>query len=382
MAPRRTLILGGLLVLLAGASLIHWRGPLKERVKNLFQKNDRDGSTRNPGPWIALSPADTATIGTPDPPPFDRACRSRSDMVAVFGDRTIHPNIHYDFEHSSDSSWFSEQLVHTGRSSALIREGQEYSPAIKRVVRTVADTLIAINAGLWMLSDANNPSLTIVCTVERGGQQLAWFGKDLDTLEHHPGQWQRLNAEFPIRDQVLDPEDVVSVYLWNRNKHVVFFDDMDVVFRSGRIPGKAKGTAYSIEDPTDASMPLPFAKVSFLGAVEPSSTGIVAGQEAPAVTSASLPTSPGSAEHWQYTPGSAVGKLIGADGVARALVRAWSPEVGRDLLGFEQLQVTPGTKGLRFVGFDVDINAATGTRSVAREPAPMGAELLITMDVP
>jgi hypothetical protein len=369
-------------MILVGGATMYLRGGLDERARTPWSGADRPGTQAHITSGEALLPADTATINTGDPPPHDRACRSRSALAITVGDLRIQPNLHYDFEHRADSNWISSERAHSGSSCMLIKEGVEYTPTIRRSVMNVADSLLAVNVGLWLLADTKDPSLTIVSTVERKGQQVAWAGKELDTLEHVPGVWQRLNAEFHFSELVLEPDDVVSVYLWNRNKQQVYIDDMDIVFRSRRVPGRTAGEAFLIEGPKGGRMPLPFAKVSFLATVDPKSGGVVVGQAAPPISATELPLVPGSAHRFRLPVGSAVGHVVDADGAARTLVRAWCPEVGRDLLGYEHILVSPGDRGLRFIAFDVDIDAASGRRTVAQVPAPMGAELLLTLETP
>ncbi len=382
MTSRRALLLGGSLVILVSGTIMYWSGGLKESLRMPSSNHDLPATPAKHANWTALLPTDTATITTGDPAPHDFACRSRSALTMSIGDHWIQPNLHFDFEHSADSNWISRQKAHTGSSCMLIKEGVEYTPAIRRSVVNVADSLVAVNVGLWLLTDTTDPSLTIVSTVERRGQQVAWAGKELDTLEHVPGVWQRLNAEFQFSELVLAQDDVISVYLWNRNKQQVYVDDMDIVFRSRRIPGRTTGEAFRIEGPKGGHMPLPFAKVSFVADVDPKSGGVFVGQAAPPIIAPEVPLAPGSAHRFRLPAGSAVGHVVDADGTARALVRAWCPEVGRDLLGYEHVLVSPGDRGLRFIAFDVDIDAASGRRTVAQVPAPIGAELLLTLETP
>jgi hypothetical protein len=382
MTSRRALLLGSSLVILVSGAITYWSGGLKKGLGMPSNIHDRPATPARHANWAALLPTDTATIPTGDPAPHDRACRSRSALTMSMGDHWIRPNLHFDFEDSADSSWISRQKAHTGSSCMLIKEGVEYTPPIRRSVMYVADSLQAVNVGLWLLADTTDPSLTIVSTVERKGQQVAWAGKELDTLEHLAGEWQRLNAEFQFSELVLAQDDVISVYLWNRNKQQVYVDDMDIVFRSRRVPGRTTGEAFRIEGPKGGHMPLPFAKVSFVANVDPKSEGVFVGQAAPPISAPEVPLVPGSAHRFRLPAGSAVGHVVDADGVAQALVRAWCPEVGRDLLGYEHMLVSPGDRGLRFIAFDVDIDAASGRRTVAQVPAPIGAELLLTLETP
>ena len=110
--------------------------------------------------------------------------------------------------------------------------------------------------------------------------------------------------------------------------------------------------------------------------------GVVPGQRAPPNAGPEIFLAPGSADRWRHLSGDAVAHVTGPDGKDLALVRAWCPEVGRDLLGYERTIAALGPAGLRLVGFDVDRDPTSGVVTVAAAPPPTGAELIITPPVP
>ncbi|MBK8340360.1 MAG: hypothetical protein IPK99_10405 [Flavobacteriales bacterium] len=383
MTLRRTLLLGGLLLAAVGA-IIHWRGPLEQKAREQWHAWKQPDIPADPGgPVSAARPsADGATLETQDPPPYDRPSLLRSGMSIAIGDHRVRPNMHFDFEVTSDTTKISHAHARSGVSAQVIRSGTEYAPAIRRRAAEVADTLTAVAVGLWLFTKAEKPPVTIVVSVDRGDKQLAWFGKDMYPAEHEPGKWQHFQAQFFLRDVVVTGDDQVSIYLWNREKERVYIDDMDVVFRSRQALGRAHGIAFDLEDSTHRIMPLPFAQVAFHSEVDPSSFGVMVGKEAPLSTITEVPLSPGSALRWRYAPGDAVARVVGGDGKDVALVRAWCIELGCDPLGYERVVVAPGSTGLRMVAFDVDMDASSGRATVAKTPPPRGVELIITAPTP
>ncbi|MBP6389344.1 MAG: hypothetical protein KA175_00790 [Flavobacteriales bacterium] len=379
----RTLLISGLLMVAAGA-VIHWRGPLEQKAREqwrAWRRPDAPPDARVQANAVRPS-TDGATLETQDPPPYDRPSLLRSGMSIRIGGRAVRPNMHFDFEVTGDTTKISRAHARSGASAQVIRSGTEYAPAIRRRAADVADTLVAVAVGLWVFTKGEKPPITIVASVDRGDQQLAWFGKDIHPSEHEPGKWQHFQAEFLLRDVAVTGDDQVSIYLWNRDKQLLYVDDMDVVFRSKRVLGRAPGIPFDLEDRTRGTLPPPFAQVSFHSRTDPAALGVVAGRDAPPLASVDVVLTPGSSDRLHYTPGDGVAHLIGADGRERALVRGWCRELGQDLLGFERLIAKQGSTGVQLIGFDVDQDPATDRIIVAAAPPPVGAELIITMPQP
>jgi len=200
-------------------------------------------------------------------------------MSLVIGERTLRPNLHFDFESSGDTSLISREVAFSGISSQVIRAGKEFAPAIRRLAADVADTLASVAVGLWLHTAAERSPITIVVSLDRNDEQLAWFGREIQPREHEPNRWQPLRAEFHMGDLLVSGEDLVSVYIWNRDTQLVYIDDMDVVYRSTRMPGRRSGTAFDLERPAQGTRP--FARVAFHAHVDPAVLGVVPGQRAP-----------------------------------------------------------------------------------------------------
>ena len=376
MPRRRPLLLFALLLAVAAAALtLLRRDAVKQELRDL-----RDTVRRPAGPASKAMPSeggaplisDGRTLTTNDPPPFDRPVAARSGPSIAIGDRRVRPNLHFDMESSADSAMLVSGTARSGRRSMYLRATDEYGPSIRRRAGDVGAPLTSIGVGLWCSS--NEPGLSIVVTIIRGKNEIAWFGKDLKAHEHTPRTWQRLQAEFPVRGSGVSPDDVVTFYLWNRHHHEVWIDDMDVVFRSGDVLGRDSIRAHDLEDSARTTRPLPFATVECLGAADPVQAGVRVGDAPPEATALiALPDGP---YRWRYAPGDGVARLIDGAGQARYLVRPWCTTTG-DLLGFERVQVSADPGGLRIVGYDVD-PAADGGHRVADTPAPRGALIRIT----
>ncbi|MEZ4739187.1 MAG: hypothetical protein R2818_07465 [Flavobacteriales bacterium] len=329
---------------------------------------------------LTIPPEEQVTVPTSDPPPFDRACLFRSGHTTAVGD--FRPNLHFDMESSADGSLLSARHAHSGNTAYRIVRGQEYTPAIERNVSTIPATLAKVAVGLWVYSDTTIGKFTIVADAHRGEEQLTWMGKDLDPVGSGAGNWMRFQAEFDLRDLHLSGDDRVRIYFWNADKQELFIDDMDVVFRIDGVSGKPSGTPFDTEARTIGVAPPPFARFAMIAPVDPHEHGVVPGQLAPSNTSDPFPVAKGYSGRLRYVPGNATGELVSTGGRTEYLVRAWCPELGKDLFGFERVLISPGVNGLRIIGFDVDIDPSNGQALVAKDPRPMGAECSITPPSP
>jgi hypothetical protein len=373
MNTRRVLILVASLVALIGWAIL----------TRPFGSGDEGADSKLPRATaapFALLPEELATVPTPDQPPYDRACLFRSSHTTADGG--FRPNLHFDMESSADGSLLSTRFAHSGNTAYRIVRGQEYTPAIERTVSVMPAPLAKIAVGMWVYSDTTIGKFTLVADARRGEEQLTWMGKDLDPVGASAGEWMRFQAEFDLRDLHLSGDDKVRVYFWNVDKREMFVDDMDVVFRSEGVSGKPIGTPFDTETRTIGVAPPPFATFNMVAAAAPQEHGVVPGQVAPSASAGEFPVAPGQGARLRYAPGDATGELINAAGRTEYLVRAWCPELGRDLFGFERVLIIPGKAGLRIIGFDIDIDPSNGQVLVAKEPPPIGAECLISPPAP
>lgn len=375
--PRRRLFLLLLLLLVAGGvttallrpeAVKHELRDLREAVRRPAGPAATDLSTERTAPVTS----DGRTLTTTDPPPFDRPLAARSGPSITIAGRTLRPNLHFDMETSADSTMLVSTVARSGRRSMLLKASQEYGPAIRRRAGDVGAPVTSIAAGLWCRTD--DPGLVIVTTVHRGGEQRAWYGKELRASEHTPGTWQRLQGELFLRDLEVADDDVVTIYLWNKHHHDTWIDDMDVVFRSGDVLGRDSIRAHDLEDSARTTRPLPFAGVECLGAVDPALAGLRIGDAPPPGTDGIAV--PVGVFRWRYRPGDGVARLVDGTEQARYLVRPWCAATG-DLLGYERVHVGTEAGALRIIGYDVDI-LEDGSERIATTPAPRGALLRIT----
>ncbi len=323
----------------------------------------------------------TACGGGHDPSPFSSADGLVSEVSIEREGHTLRPNLHFSFE---DSSAHRSPLITTERTRtgghALGLGGEEYSSPIKRRAGDVAEGLASVATGFWLYCKDTEPRISIVLTVERGdGEQVAWFGKDLKATEHTPGKWERFNAEFLMRGTPVLPDDSLVLYIWNRDEEDLFVDDMDLFFISTEVPGRGSGTATPLDSLAPGHFPLPFAQYSCapfqaLAVLQKKLIGQPSDSVGEVVPRVEL----WNGFSWYHAPNMAVAEIRNADDVPVAIIRPFCAGLGVDLLSFERVVVRNiGQNSVYILAFDVEL--LNGQAVVARQPAPVAADISITI---
>jgi hypothetical protein len=107
------------------------------------------------------------------------------------------------------------------------------SPAIIRIVKDVADSLISISAAITFSCADPSPDLRICIRIDHAdGSPLEWNEKRLQAPEHRANTPEQLNFEWLLRDLPVRPDDRIAVLLRNPGSAEVTITDMVVVFRS------------------------------------------------------------------------------------------------------------------------------------------------------
>lgn len=376
MSMRRTVISLALLTGAAGAAVLIVRPAIvKDLLRPYYQKWSQPSGPKDTGSPVVSSGTGHSDFISNDPAPYDQPDPIRSAPAILIGDRLIRPNIHFDFEASSDPSWLTSAHAFRGHRSLRMDASIEYGTSIRRRVGDVARPLTAVAVGMWCRTEEPIAKpITIVTTVHRQEKQLAWFGKEFSPSEHVAGTWQRFQGEFLLRDLVPEEGDIVTVYLWNKTQQDLWVDDMDIVFRSNDVLGKPQHPPHDLEHGANTSAPLPFAGVNCMERPDPITLGIRPGAPAPALVEAVAV--PGTGFRWRYRPGDGVARLEDDNGVAHYLVRPWCLGLG-DLLGFERVHVAAVPDGLLLVGHDVD-RGPDNELLVARTPPPIAAVIQLS----
>ncbi|HMN05137.1 MAG TPA: hypothetical protein PKD45_05360 [Flavobacteriales bacterium] len=365
----------------ASALALAWRAATsdqqrwaKDRIKVLLGRNPKP-LAGPPPPAAQARPHGGEGLVTGDDPPFAYASGAWSMVTYGEGDAVIRPNLRFDFElpPGMDTSRLGREWARSGTRSYRMGRGDEYSPAVRRLVRDVAINLSAVEVGLWAWSPSPSTLLTVVVSIDRAGKQVAWFGKDL-LADPAAKAGQRVNAQFLVRDTKIESDDVLSVYLWKRGGAEAFIDDMDIFFHSDEVPGRAQGRALALDSLLpDGPRPLHYAQVSITD-VPVDTARFRVGGTAPATTVEAVPIG-GTPRFWRFVPEEGTAWLQDAGGEQLELIRPWSTAANRDITHYDRVVATPLPQGLLLTGYDVE-HAGEGER-IAGWPAPLALKLEI-----
>jgi len=166
-----------------------------------------------------------------------------------YTDEKLNQNYFYDLENTKDlegSESIGKGESHSGNFSCHLNSNFEYSVTInKKVKEVVQEPLKNIWASVWlkpMEADAN--AMLVVSITDASGKQIHWDGKSIENKPFPTNQWTKLNAGFKIPFEKINNDDIISIYVWNKNKSKIFVDDFEIVY--GDNPSK-KGNETKID---------------------------------------------------------------------------------------------------------------------------------------
>lgn len=109
------------------------------------------------------------------------------------------------------------------------------SAAIIRRIGDVSDDPRSISVGSMMTCSDPAPDVRIVIRIDHAdGTLLEWNQKRLLVAEHRPGEPERFNFEWILRDLTISPDDLVAIFLIGDSDEDIWIDDLSIVFRSTR----------------------------------------------------------------------------------------------------------------------------------------------------
>jgi hypothetical protein len=126
-------------------------------------------------------------------------------------------------------------IVHSGKFSYKLDTATEYSPAF---TGTLADLNIGktgqIKVSLMAFSSDSLTNMPIVISIEnkeKGG--YVWSSSHIENFIE-PQKWGQafFNFELP---EILSPDDILKIYVWNAEKKVIYLDDVEIGFYQAKI---------------------------------------------------------------------------------------------------------------------------------------------------
>jgi len=119
-------------------------------------------------------------------------------------------------------------IVHAGKFSLRLDDFTEYSPAFtSRLADLNGGKFDKIKVSLWAFSKDSLTNMPIVISIEnaaKGG--YIWASSHIENFIV-PQKWGQafFNFEFP---EILSPDDILKIYVWNPEKKVIYLDDVQI----------------------------------------------------------------------------------------------------------------------------------------------------------
>lgn len=157
--------------------------------------------------------------------------------IAVSNTQTsqLNSNFFYDFENTEGLVGIENIKVttaHSGKKACDLSSGIEYGPSVvKKVSDVVSTTLKKISTSIWIYSLVDNPNVVLtVSGVNSKNETVFWDGKSSENRHFQKNQWTKINAQFGVPSEKINPDDKLVVNVWNKGKDAVIFDDLEIVY--------------------------------------------------------------------------------------------------------------------------------------------------------
>jgi len=140
------------------------------------------------------------------------------------------------YENDTDfHEWINQQYVrpvpnpHSGTTVSVIDSLHEYSLGLSKTIANISDKkLTQVKFSFWAYIKSDQAKATVVLSVDMNGKNNLWEGRPLKGAALNT--WTQIEETYAIPDK-LDPNNVVSIYVWNNSKEEILIDDLKMVFK-------------------------------------------------------------------------------------------------------------------------------------------------------
>ena len=121
--------------------------------------------------------------------------------------------------------------AHSGGFVGVTNDTLQFSYTYSEVLKNINDRLPkrVIFSG-WINTSVANPNFSIICTTNENGKQVDWKAFPLEKQLTQVDTWVEFTSEFYFDQNVIKPDDEISIYGWNQSKKPVYIDDLKVKF--------------------------------------------------------------------------------------------------------------------------------------------------------
>jgi hypothetical protein len=125
-------------------------------------------------------------------------------------------------------------ILHSGKFSFTLDGQTEYSPAFTgRLADLNVRNFDKIKVSLWAFSPDSLANMPIVISIEnkeKGG--YIWASSHIENFIE-PQKWGQAFFNFEV-SEILSPDDILKIYVWNAEKKTIYLDDIEIGFYSSK----------------------------------------------------------------------------------------------------------------------------------------------------
>jgi hypothetical protein len=143
-----------------------------------------------------------------------------------------HVSLDFDTPNEQDiSNVHTNGPSRSGKGSCKLGFFNPFSPVITRRVGAVADGPmkdVTVRAEVFPAFD--NPILNFAVSLSDSSGQEYFFKARSDSRKYEGGRWTPMKANMDLPTERIKPNDVISIYVWNKGFQNVYIDDFEVQF--------------------------------------------------------------------------------------------------------------------------------------------------------
>ncbi len=146
---------------------------------------------------------------------------------------------HFGMQPATDpASGVRDTVSFAGNTAFLLAPGREFTPAWRMAWEQLTGSdhvWLEVTCRVQRPLNGTLPKLTLVTTLEHGGNSYGYSTQDAALEQVAPGEWQRVQLWY-LSPEVRRPEDPLILYCWLRDTLPVLVDEIEVTLYEPRQP--------------------------------------------------------------------------------------------------------------------------------------------------
>jgi hypothetical protein len=139
------------------------------------------------------------------------------------------------YENDTDfKEWINQQTVknvpnpHSGFSASVIDSAHNYSLGFSKPIENISnDKFKEVEVSYWVFAKSDQAKANTVFSVDFNGKNVDWSGR---AVPFRKDAWTEVKETYKISDKA-QPNNQLSVYVWNTSKEELLIDDFKLRFK-------------------------------------------------------------------------------------------------------------------------------------------------------